>query len=173
MGASCPCCLSAGALGSPEAGRASPRLGGQWLGTRSLSRIRPLRVTKTWCAALRLTHTLAGALGLPPRSGSPRGQAVLQAAVWRRGLTVGGVTSVGGRTAWEHRSHKKQADPGSKGTVRAPGESLAAARPGTPHPRPHIHHEKGGPPRSLRHRLTASSLSGLSSPQHKSGPSYL
>lgn len=50
-------------------------------GTRSLSRIRLLQVPKTRSAASRLTHTLAGATGLLPRAGSPRGQADLQAAV--------------------------------------------------------------------------------------------
>lgn len=48
--------------------------------TRSLSRIRLLQVPKTWSAASRLTHTLAGVMGLLPGAGSPRGQADLQAA---------------------------------------------------------------------------------------------
>lgn len=85
MGAPCPCCLPAGALGSREAaehhqgGAAGDQEHAVFLGF-SLC-----KVTKPWCAALRLTHTLAGAMGLLPRTGSPQGQTDLQAAVWPRG----------------------------------------------------------------------------------------
>ena len=127
------------------------------------------KVTKPWCAALRLTHTLAGAMGLLPRTGSPQGQTDLQAALWPRGGRAEewmvGVASLDGCTALDNWGHKKQADPGTKGTVRALGESLAAAGPGTPHRRPHIYYEEGGPLDGLCHRHTASSLPRLGSPQ--------
>lgn len=55
------------------AGASITKAGGQRPGTRGLSRIQPLQVTKTLCAALRLTHTLAGVMRLLPRAGSPRG----------------------------------------------------------------------------------------------------
>lgn len=69
-----------------------------------------------------------------------------------------------GQTLWDHWGHEKQADPGTKGTVRAPGESLAAAGPGTPQPRAHIYCERGGLLHGLSHRHTASSLPKLGSP---------
>lgn len=112
-------------------------------GTCSLSRIRLLQVTKTWSAASRLTHPLAGVMGLLPGAGSPLGQADLQAAFgpWRRGHVVGAVASQGTCIPGGHWGHKQQADPGTKCTVRADGESLAAVTraagrlaPGSLHP---------------------------------------
>lgn len=40
---------------------------------------------------------------------------------------VGVVASLGRLVPWEHQDHKEQADPGTKCTVRAHGQSLAAA----------------------------------------------
>lgn len=169
MGVPCPCCLPAGALGSREVaehhqgGAAGNQEDAVFLGFGLC------KVTKPWCAALRLTHTLAGVMGLLPRTGSPQGQTDLQATIWPRGgraeQWMVGVASLDGCTAWDHWGHKKQADPGTKGTVRALRESLAAAGPGTPQPCPHIYCEWGGPLHGLCHRHTASSLPRLGSPQ--------
>lgn len=110
--------------------------------TRSLSRIRLLQVPKTWSAASRLTHTLAGVMGLLPGAGSPRGQADLQAAAGpggeaarRWGCLSCQMHSPGSTGATRSRlTQGPSAQLGQTGRVWWPSPRLACPRLPTPHP---------------------------------------
>lgn len=89
---------------------------------------------------------------------------------------MGVVVSLGRLIPWERQDHERRADPGTKRTVGAHGESLAAASQaaggsagGTPRSFPNVHCEMGGLPHPLSHRHIASLLSRLDSLSYKSG----